>query len=188
MSLKIVSVTEEETRITTSGRFLRIITAAEPVHVRVNGLPNNGVPWQYETIIFAGLGLSFPPNEFPTPMQSVDIRSDVAQKIQIWAGAAAMDDNRTDGLRVSQEGVTGLNSYRVQLGTAVAPIVEAVGGRRRATIQVESGAIYWGGEGVNAETGILLEQGDSAEVESAVAVYGCSVSGNAVLRVLDEVN
>jgi|GEM_PF-1713748 len=182
----IIQIDSQPSSFTATGRYFRIMEAAERVKVRFY-FPGGR---EHETVIYSGIGLRFPSDRYPEPFTKFEISSDNAQKVEIFAGDVEYEDNRTEGLRVTVTGAAEFRNDAKQVtDAAIVQLVPNTPGRRKATFQALGGTLYLGGSAVAAANGFELGPGSSLEVEVSDAFYAIAKVGESVdVRILEELN
>lgn len=182
MSLTTLKVNEIASEFTQTGRYFRLIESVSPINVTFYFANGD----TFRTALRGGIGVEFPPNIFDSPFTKYEITSDSDQTIEIFASMARVDDNRTEGLRVSQQGASDLVNTAQALTTAPVKIADTNINRRRVTIQTDA-QIYVGGENVSASTGLMIDAGGTGEFEVKGELYALAAT-TANVRVMEEIN
>lgn len=182
MSLTKLKVNNIPSEFVQQGRYFRLIESVNPIQVTFYF--GNGDT--FRTALRGGIGVEFPPGVFDEPFIKYEITSDSDQAIEIFASMARVDDNRTEGLRVSQQGASELLNNAFALTSSALKIAATNINRRRVTIQTDA-AIYVGGENVTASNGLMVDAGGSGEFEVKGELYAIA-SNTANVRVMEEIN
>lgn len=171
---------------TATGYYFRVLESAEPVKVRFYF--NDGQSEEVE--LRSGLGVSFPPAQY-SPFTKFEIESETEQRVEVFAGRAKIDDNRTEGLRVNLGGARELKASSASLVANQAKLIASYNGNRRNLLikpdQNQATPVFIGGADVNDENGFLVQAGDALELPVTAEVYAYSTAITEV-RTLEEIN
>lgn len=182
MSLSKLNVSAVANEFTQQGRYFRVLQSVAPVEIVFYFAGGDS----YRTQLKNGLGVEFNAPSFNEPFTKYEITSEVNQVIEVFAGLAKMEDNRTTGIEVSQQGVSELINRADSLTSTPKEIAQANANRRRLTIQTDA-KIYIGGENVSAAEGLTVDAGGMAEVEARGGVWALADS-TANIRLMEELN
>lgn len=174
MSLKRITVTEDDKTLALKGKYFKVISASGELKLRFFYDDDT----ELETELYQGLGI-----KHPRSFVNFTIAASQPQDVVIFASDAELIDDRSE---TSLVGAVTLNSANAALvANAVQEIVPAKLGRRSLLIQSEA-LLYVGGGNLDANNGVKVDAGESIELDTQAAVYGLS-STNQAVRILEEV-
>ncbi|WP_325892734.1 hypothetical protein [Grimontia sp. NTOU-MAR1] len=158
-----------------TGTFFKVVNASGAVNVRFEYHDDS----ELETVLYQGLAI-----EHPKPFKSFFLSSQTPQDLTVFASLAKLVDDR---LETSLTGAASLQSGKATLtANQAGEIVPARLGRRSVLIFCDA-LTYIGGAGLDVETGIRVDAGESLEINTQAAVFGFSPT-TASVRTLEELN
>lgn len=161
---KYVLTANQSEAISQVGRYFRVLTSADNVHVRILA---RGIEY-YSGEMPAGLGVSFDDrNEFPEPFDQVIVTSATSQTVDLWVELAKADDDRLSGNFDINAALTVANtaprnhSVSKQSITGATEVLPFLASRKTALIQVSDPVNVQSADGVEL-SGVFTWENQSA--------------------------